>query len=172
MSKSQEVAKDLQRRRMRGRRLLVKGVAQAELACRVGVSRTTVSTWNRDLQSEGLEGLRAGVRGWPSKLEHSQKAELLKALLKGALAEGFPTADLWTLSRIATLIQRRWKHRYSESQVWHILTGLRFSSQRPSSRALERNEPAIKRWKRERWSALTKTLSDKVGSSSSSTSRD
>ena len=171
MSKSQTIAKDLQRRRMRAGGLLLKGIAQAEVARRVGVSRTTVSIWNRDLQREGLEGLKAGIRGRPSRLEESQRAELLEALLRGALAEGFPT-DLWTLPRVGVLIQRRWQHRYSESQVWRILTGLGFSSQRPSSRALERNEPAIKRWKRERWPALKKTLPEKAGASSSSTSRD
>ena len=162
MNKSQKVAKELQRRRMRAGRLLLKGVAQAEVARRVGVTRTTVSSWNRDLQQEGLEGLKAGLRGRPSKLDESQKAELLEALLQGALAEGFAT-DLWTLPRVGALIQRRWQHRYSDSQVWRILTGLGFSSQRPSSRALERNEPAIKRWKRERWPALKKTLSNKAG---------
>lgn len=171
MRKSQEVAKDLQRRRLRAGRLLLKGVAQAEVARHVGVTRTTVSTWNRELQQSGLEGLKAGVRGRPSKLSEPQRAELLKALLHGALSEGFPT-DLWTLPRVAVLIERRWKHRYSQSQVWRILTGLGFSSQRPSSRALERNEPAIKRWKRERWPVLKKTPRNKADSSSSSTSRD
>ena len=170
MRKSQKVTKELQRRRMRAGRLLLKGMAQAEVARRVGVTRTTVSVWNRDLQQGGLDGLRAGVRGRPSKLSESQRAELLQALLQGALAEGFAT-DLWTLPRVGVLIQRRWQHRYSESQVWRILRGLGFSSQRPTSRALERNEPAIKRWKRERSPALKKTPRNKAESSSSSTSR-
>jgi len=171
MRKSEKIAKDLQRRRMRAGRLLLKGVAEAEVARRVGVTRTTVSTWNQDLQKDGLDGLMAGVRGRPSRLSEQQRAELLKALLQGALAEGFPT-DLWTLSRVGVLIERQSGHRYSESQVWRILTALGFSSQRPSSRALERNEPAIARWKRERWPALKKTPQDKAESSSSSTSRD
>jgi transposase len=171
MRKSQKVTKDLQRRRMRAGRLLLKGVAQAEVARRVGVTRTTVSTWNQDLEQDGLEGLKAGVRGRPSRLSEEQRSELLKTLMKGALAEGFST-DLWTLARVGVLIERQSGHRYSESQVWRILTGLGFSSQRPSSRALERNEPAIARWKRERWPALKKTLPNKAGSSSSSTSRD
>ena len=166
MAKSKKVAKALQRRRMRAGRLLLKGVAQAEVARRVGVTRTTVSIWNRDLEKEGLEGLKAGVRGRPSRLSAQQRAELFKALLKGALAEGFPT-ELWTLSRVGVLIERQSGHRYSESQVWRILTSLGFSSQRPSSRALERNEPAIARWKRERWPALKKTPRNKAESSSS-----
>ena len=155
MRKSEKVAQTLQRRRMRAGRLLLRGVAQAEVARRVAVTRTTVSGWNRDLEKEGLEGLKAGVRGRPSKLNAEQRAELLKALMNGALAEGFPT-DLWTLARVGVLIERQSGLRYSESQVWRILTALGFSSQRPSSRALERNEPAIARWKRERWPAQKK----------------
>lgn len=124
-----------------------------------------------DLQQGGLDELRASVRGRPSKLSQSQRAELLKALLQGALAEGFAT-DLWTLPRVGVLIERRWQHRYSESQVWRILRGLGFSSQRPTSRALERNEPTIKCWNRKPWPALKKTLRNKAESSSSSTSRD
>lgn len=75
------------------------------MARRVSVTRTTVSSWNRDLQQEGLEELKAGVRGRPSKLDEAQRAELLKALLQGALAEGFPT-DLWTLPRVGVLHQK------------------------------------------------------------------
>ncbi len=65
MRKSQEVAKDLQRRRLRAGRLLLKGVAQAEVARHVGVTRTTVSTWNRELQQSGL-GRLEGRGSWPT----------------------------------------------------------------------------------------------------------
>jgi transposase len=171
MRKSKKVAKALQRRRMRAGRLLLRGVAQAEVARRVGVTRTTISTWNRALEKDGLEGLQAGVRGRPSGLSELQRSDLLKRLTRGALAEGFPT-DLWTLARVGVLIERRCGRRYSESQVWRILIGLGYSSQRPSSRALERNDSAIGRWKRERWPVLKKTLPNKGESSSSSTNRD
>ena len=70
------------------------------------------------------------------------------------------------------LIEEKFGRRYSESQVGRILVGLGFSSQRPTSRALERDEGAIRRWKRVRWPALKKTPENKAESSSSSTSRD
>jgi transposase len=171
MRKSEREAKELQRRRLRAGRLLLRGVAQAEVARRVGVSRTTVSVWNRELQARGLEALRARPRGRPSGLSDAQRAELMRALMGGALAEGFPT-DLWTLHRVGALIERRFGLAYSESQVWRILVKLGFSCQRPSSRALERNEQAIQRWKRTRWPALKKTLRNKAESSSSSTRAD
>ena len=44
MSKSEREAKELQRRRLRAGRLLRRGVAQADVARRVSVTRTTIST--------------------------------------------------------------------------------------------------------------------------------
>lgn len=171
MRKSQKKSKELQRRRLRAARLLSRGVAQAEVARRVGVSRTTVSTWNERLEQGGSEALRARPRGRPAGLDTAQRRELMKTLTAGALAEGFAT-ELWTLSRVGTLIERRFGRGYSESQVWRILVSLGFSCQRPSSQALERNEAAIRRWKRVRWPALKKTPQNKAAPSSSSTSRD
>jgi len=171
MSKSEREARALQRRRLRAARLLLRGVPQAEVARRVAVTRTTVSTWNEQLESGGLEALKRRPRGRPSGLDAQQKSELVRLLKEGALAQGFAT-ELWTLRRVGQLIEERFSRRYSESQVWRILVGLGFSSQRPTSRALERDEGAIRRWKRVRWPALKKTPQDKAESSSSSTSRD
>jgi transposase len=73
--------------------------------------------------------------------------------LAGALAEGF-AKDLWTWPWVGELIKRRFIRSYGESQVWRILVSLGFSCQRPSGRALGRDEAAIKRWKLTRWSVL------------------
>jgi len=75
--------------------------------------------------------------------------------LAGALADGFAT-DLWKLRWVGELIKRRFTRSYSERQVWRILVALGFSCPRPSGRALERNEPAIQRWKQTRWPVLKK----------------
>ncbi|MBV6417420.1 MAG: hypothetical protein CMLOHMNK_02120 [Steroidobacteraceae bacterium] len=171
MGKSEKVARELQRRRLRGGRLLLRGESQAAVARRVGVTRTTVSDWNERLVAGGLEALERRPRGRPSGLDHAQRRELMRVLMRGALAEGFAT-DLWTLPRVGKLIERHFGRAYSESQVWRILVALGFSCQRPSGRALERNEGAIKRWEQVRWPALKKTLPNKAESSSSSTSRD
>ena len=171
MSKTERASQLLQRRRLRAGRLLQRGVAQAEVARRVSVTRTTVSEWNAQLQAGGMEALMRRPRGRPSGLDDAQRRELMRALKAGALAEGFAT-ELWTLPRIGQLIERRFSRSYSESQVWRILVALGFSCQRPSGRALERNAGAIQRWKQRRWPVLKKTLRNKVESSSSSTSRD
>jgi transposase len=171
MSKSEREDRALQRRRMRAGRLLLRGVPQAEVARRVAVTRTTVSAWNEQLNAGGLQALKRRARGRPSGVDAQQKVQLVRLLKDGALAQGFAT-ELWTLRRVGQLIEEKFGRRYSESQVWRILVSLGFSSQRPTGRALERDEGAIRRWKRERWPALKKTPKDKAESSSSSTSRD
>ncbi len=170
MSKSETVDRALQRRRMRAGRMLLRGVPQAEVARKVAVTRTTVSAWNEQLGGGGLEALKSRTRGRPSGLDAQQKLELVRLLKEGALAQEFAT-ELWTLRRVGQLIEEKFARRYSESQVWRILVSLGFSSQRPTSRALERNEASIRRWKRERWPALKKTPKNKAGPSSSSTNR-
>ncbi|MFZ1099238.1 MAG: IS630 family transposase [Steroidobacteraceae bacterium] len=155
MSKLEKEDRALQRRRMRAGRLLLRGVPQAEVARRVAVTRTTVSAWNEQLNCGGLQGLRRRPRGRPSGLDGRQKVELVRLLKDGALAQGFAT-ELWTLRRVGQLIAEKFGRRYSESQVWRILVGLGFSSQRPTGRALERDEAAIRHWKRKRWPALKK----------------
>ncbi len=171
MNKSEQVGRELQRRRLCGGRLLVRGVAQAEVARRVGVTRSTVSDWNERLHEGGLDALKRRPRGRPAGLDTAQRRELMRVLTRGALAEGFAT-NLWTLPRVTRLIERRFARAYSESHVWRILVSLGFSCQRPSGRALERDEAAIQHGKHKRWPVLKKTLRDKAESSSSSTSRD
>lgn len=156
-----------QRRRMRAARLLDKGVAQAEVARRLEVSRTTVSRWARTLSAQGRAGLkRPSAFGRPAGLSRAQRRELALALKGGALAQGYAT-ELWTLSRVGRLIEQRFTRRYSDSQVLRIMRALGWSCQRPAKRAVERDETAIRAWKRKRWPLLKKTLPAKAASSSS-----
>lgn len=161
-AKSERKTQELQRRRLRGGRLLLKGASQAEVARRLGVSRATVCDWNTRLEQGGLDALRRRPRGRPAGLDASRRAELAKALKAGAMTHGFPT-ELWTLKRVGNLIQRQFGQAYSASQIWRILSGLGWSCQRPTGRALERDEPAIGQWKKRRWPALKKTPAPSAG---------
>lgn len=104
-------------------------------------------------------------------MDATMRFALVKALKEGALAHGYAT-ELWTLERIARLIEQRFGLRYSLTQTWRILGSLGWSCQRPSGRARERDEKAIEQWKRQRWPALKKTPRDRDESSCSSTSPD
>lgn len=148
-----------------------RGTTQAEVARRLGVSRQSASRWYEAWQNDGASGLRITERpGRPARLSQGQLAKIERALLEGARAHGFAT-DLWTLERVGTVIERVTGVRYSISHVWRLLTKMGWSLQRPARRAAERDERAIRRWKRERWPRVKKTPESVEPGSSSKTSR-
>ena len=162
---------EMERRRRRGARLLAAGESQAEVARRVGVSRQTVMRWDRARQEGGMEALRRAQHfGRPELLTPEQRQELVRLLKDGAIATGFPT-ELWTLPRVAQLIEQKFAVSLVPSSVWRLLGRLGWSVQRPTGQARERDEQAIRRWKTKRWPELNKSLRDKAEKSSSSTSQ-
>jgi transposase len=157
----------LEARRLQGARLLQRGVRPAEVARRVGVSRTSVGRWAGALEANGVRALRKAPRtGRPPALSEVEKKRLVAALEAGALAQGYST-DLWTLRRVGRLIEKISGEQYSESGVWRLLRALNFSCQRPTGRATQRDEDAIRRWKKKRWPALKKTAPGNAEPSSS-----
>lgn len=153
--------KDLERRRRRGARLLAAGKTQADVARRVGVTRTSVARWEAVRQEGGIEALRRPKRfGRPRKLSEAQCEQLVQALKVGALAAGFST-ELWTLPRIALLIKQRFSVSLTEPSVWRLLGALGWSVQRPTGQARQRDEKAIGYWRARRWPALKKSRRDK-----------
>lgn len=153
---------ELERRRRRGARLLAAGESQAEVARRVGVSRQTVMRWERSRQAGGMKALRRAPRlGRPERLSAAQRQELVRSLKEGALAAGFPT-ELWTLPRIAQLIDSKFAVTLVPSSVWRLLGRLGWSVQRPTGQARERDERAVRTWKAKRWPELKKSLRDRV----------
>jgi len=159
----------LEKRRMRGGRLLEKGVPPCEVARLLGVNRQSVYQWERVLKELSLAGLKkAGRAGRRPKLSEIQQRELISLLKSGAENAGYDTG-LWTIRRVAELIKERFGVLYDQSQVWRILRGIGWSCQRPTGRARERDEEAIRRWKQERWPKLKKTPEPRGKRSSSST---
>jgi transposase len=80
---------------------------------------------------------------------------LEKALLKGARAAGYAT-DLWTCPRVAELIARRFGVRYHVDHIGRLLHSLGWSPQKPTRRAIERDEAGIQRWIKEEWPRIKK----------------
>jgi len=161
----------MERRRFEAARLLKQGVWPAEVARRLGVSRQSIHRWQQRLAQEGRRGLRkVGRAGRPPKLTPADVRWLKRALTAGPEAHGYELG-LWTLKRVAQLIETQFGVRYTQPRVWQILRGLGWSCQRPTGQARERDEAAIRRWKRVEWPRLKKTPPPKAARSSSSTSR-
>ena len=141
----------LEDRRWRAAKLFRAGARLASVARTLQVSRQSVSRWYRQWKQGGVEALRAAGRaGRKPKLERQQLQQLDGALRQGARAQGFGT-DLWTLPRVAKLIERLTGVRYHPGHVWRILQAMDWSVQRPEHRAKERDDAAIFRWQKRRW---------------------
>jgi len=162
----------LEQRRMEAARLLKKGYSQSEVARRVKAHRQSVNQWARQLQQGGRRALKkAGRAGRKPRLRPEDLRRIEHGLKRGPQALGYETS-LWTSSRVAQLIEHECGVQYDCSQAWRILRQLGWSCQRPTGRALERNEENIQQWKRQRWPELKKRPKTRAAPSSSSTRAD
>jgi len=157
---------------MQAARLLEKGYSQSEVARRVGAHRQSVSQWAVELREKGRAGLRqAGRAGRKPRLDPAKIGKLERGLKRGPEALGYQTS-LWTSARVGRLIEQECGVTYHPGHVWRILRQLGWSCQRPTGRALERNEEKIRQWKQKRWPELKKRPKTKAAPSSSSTKVD
>lgn len=146
----------LERRRREGMQLLGRGLSQAEVARRCGVSRVTALRWEQRRKSDRGVAWKRRPLGRRPKLTSIHRQRLEKALLQGAQAHGFLN-DLWTLPRVAELIHRQSGVRLHPGHVWRVLGRMGWSIQRPAGKAAQRDEAAIARWKKHTWPALKKS---------------
>ena len=147
---------ELEKRRFAAEKLLSKGLSQSEVARKLGVHRQSVSRWAAALKKNGKESLRkAGRAGRLPRITAEQLQHVKTALVQGPQAHGYATA-LWTIGRVAALIEEITGIKYHPGHAWRILRSLGWSSQKPVGRALERNEHAITTWKKKQGPAIKK----------------
>jgi transposase len=156
MMRPEGSGKQLERRRQRAIALLEEGHAPVEVARVLGVDRRSVRRWNAAYHQQGASGLAArAVPGRPSKLSLRQRTQLEGMLLRGAAAHGFES-DLWTCPRVAQIIARRFGIGYHVDHIGRLLRSLGWTPQRPTRRALERDEEGIQRWIKQDWPRIKK----------------
>ena len=74
-------------------------------------------------------------------------------LWHGPEAYGF-RGDVWTCDRVVEVLKEEFAVSYSKSQVSRLLKRLGWTPQVPITRAIQRDEEAIERWRVESWPAL------------------
>jgi transposase len=141
-------------RRLRALHLERQGWRQRAVAEALGVREETVCRWLARAATHGPQSLQARpAPGRPPSLSQRQKDLIPEFLWHGAEAYGF-TGQVWTCARVALVIQEELGVRYHKHHVAKLLKELNWTPQLPIKRALQRDEPAIRRWRDEVWPRL------------------
>jgi len=139
---------------MRALDLAQRGWKQRDIAVALDASEGAVSRWLAAARRDGPEALRSHPRPGPAaRLTPGQLRLIPDFLWHGAEAYGF-RGDVWTCERVAGVIGEEFGVSYSKSQVSRLLKRLGWTPQVPITRAIQRDEGAIDRWRVESWPAL------------------
>jgi transposase len=91
----------------------------------------------------------------PPRLTDRQREKLVRVLKRGARKNGYAT-ELWTLARVAEVIEKHFGVSYHPGHVWRVLRSLGWTNQKPERRARERDEEAIAAWRAGEWPRIKK----------------
>jgi transposase len=140
---------------MRALELHQQGWIQRDIAAALGATESAVSQWLASARHGGREVLFAHTdrRGADPKLTPEQVRRIPDYLWHGAEAYGF-RGDVWTCGRVVGVLHEEFGVTYSKSQVSRLLKHLGWTPQVPITRAIQRDEEAIARWRVESWPAL------------------
>ena len=160
----------LEVRRQQAARLFAAGrETQGAIARRLGVSRQSVMRWYRAWRKGGRPALRAAGRaGRKPRLAPEQLGRVEAALRQGPRAHGFRT-NLWTLPRVARVIEQLTGVQYHPGHVWRLLGAIDWTLQRPAKRAKSGTRRRSSTGSTTRWPAVKKTLAAAAPGSSSKT---
>ena len=155
MSNEQRVGREIgEWRRLRAVELDHMGWLEVDIATALGVNKGTVSKWLGVAKAEGTEALRAHPSaGHPPKLTPEQSQRIPEFLLYGAEAYGF-RGEVWTCPRIAQVIRWEFGVSYHKDHVSRMMKDLGWTPQVPNTRAVQRDEVAIERWRKQTWPEL------------------
>lgn len=148
-------AEKLEARRIAAMVRLQRGESATAIARSMGVCIQSVQRWARSYRAAGDEGLlHLPKSGKSRKLALDKLARLPDMLARGPFAHGFDT-PVWTSERIALLIWRRFRVRYSTDHVkrlmpqigwsWHEHTWLPASAKKLRTRVGRVSIPPDKR---------------------------
>lgn len=106
--------------------------------------------WHKAWTTGGARALASNGPASLPLLSDELFAVLERELVKGPVAHGWPD-QTWTLSRIKTLIGRRFHKSYTVQAVAALLRRHGWTCQVPARRAVERDEARVAGWVKEAW---------------------
>ncbi|MFF6904299.1 winged helix-turn-helix domain-containing protein [Streptomyces hydrogenans] len=125
-----------------------RGEASSVIAKDLRVSVRSVQRWRRMWDEGGPRALRSQGPASLPRLSTRQFAQLEAELAKGPTAHGWED-QRWTLSRVKTVIGRRFHLTYTIQGVRKLLVRNGWSRQVPARRATERDDEAVAGWVKE-----------------------
>ena len=140
-------------RRFRAVELARLGWVHRDIAAALGVSEAAVSQWLACARKAGTDGLVAHPHGGHVKLTPEQQRLVPDFLWHGAEAYGF-RGDVWTCARIAKVLRWEFGLSFHKDHVSRMLKAMGWTPQIPITRAIQRNEEEIERWRTETWPKL------------------
>jgi putative transposase len=126
-----------------------------QIAARLRVSTKSVYQWRRRWRAGGTAALASrGPGGAVCRLSKEQLTRLAYELDRGPAAHGWCEDQRWTLARVAAVIGRLFGVGYTLRGVSYLLHRIRWSPQKPTLRAVERDEDAIAAWRALTWAKV------------------
>jgi transposase len=139
---------------MRAWDLAQQGWKRRDIAVALDASAGAVSRWLAAARRGGSQALHSHPAPGPlGKLTPEQLRLLPDFLWHGAESSGF-RGDVWTCERVAGVLYEEFGASYSKSQVSRLLRRVGWTPQVPITRAIQRDEEAIERWRVESWPVL------------------
>jgi transposase len=140
-------------RRLRALYLFQHGWTEVKIAEALGASKGAVSQWLATAQKGGRKSLLSRPHGTHAKLTDEQKRLIPEFLWHGPEAYGF-RGDVWTCPRIVAVLAREFGVTYHRDHVSRLLKELKWTPQIPITRAIQRDEGTIARWRTQVWPDL------------------
>jgi len=140
-------------RRFRALYLFERGWKERDVAEALGASKGAVSQWLSAARDEGRQALFSQPHGVHAKLAAEQKRLIPDFLWHGPEAYGF-RGEVWTCPRVVEVLAQEFGVTYHRDHVSRILKELGWTPQIPITRAIQRDEAAIARWRTAVWPTL------------------
>lgn len=127
-----------------------------EIAYFFGVHRGSVSRWITIYKRGGKKSLKTKkARGADYKLSSKEIQEIISILHDDATIYGFEN-PLWNCKMVQQTIFKQTGKKIHTTNIMRLFRKLNLSPQKPERLASQRNEKAIRKWKREEWSKIEK----------------
>mgnify|MGYP003381837295 CR=1 FL=1 len=144
--------------RVRAVRAVLRGLSMSDVADAYETNRSTVYRWVKRFEEDGDDGLeRRPTSGRPRTLEDLTEDELRAIVLQPASGFGYES-DLWTVGRLQTVIEAKYRIGVSNDTIWRRLREAGLTYQKPERQYYELDEQSRQDWLRTDVPTIRKTV--------------